>query len=50
MDYKQYTNHEISGLNKTQTWYQKPIEIKVIQVIKKIKMKNIFFMLQEMQT
>ena len=28
MDYKQYTNHEISGLNKTQTWYQKPIEIK----------------------
>ena len=28
MDYKQYTNHEISGLNKTQTWFQKPIEIK----------------------
>ena len=28
MDYKEYSNHEISGLNKTQTWYQKPIEIK----------------------
>jgi len=28
MDYKQYTNDEISELNKTHTWYQKPIEIK----------------------
>ena len=28
MDYKQYTNREISDLNNTQTWYQKPIEIK----------------------
>ena len=28
MNYKQYTNHEISDLNKTKTWYQKPIEIK----------------------
>ena len=28
MDYKQYSNREISDLNNTQTWYQKPIEIK----------------------
>jgi len=28
MNYKQYTTHEISDLNKTQTWFQKPIEIK----------------------
>ena len=28
MDYKQYSNSEISDLNKTQTWFQKPIEIK----------------------
>ena len=28
MNSKQYTTHEISDLNKTQTWFQKPIEIK----------------------
>ena len=37
MDYKEYSNHEISGLNKTQTWYQKPIEIKSDTSYKKDK-------------
>ena len=26
MNYKQYTNHEISDLNKTKTWYKTPIK------------------------
>jgi hypothetical protein len=37
MYYKQYSNREISDLNKTQTWYQKLIEIKSDKKDKKDK-------------
>ena len=57
MNYKQYTSHEISDLNKTKTWYSTPIKWyetpnkeKEEKTEKKMNKLNIFFMLLETPT